>query len=214
MSIPKIQVEGMLDSADYESGAGPPSDDHLRNLKALTQKLRLETRRPSYLEWKAQLEGFTWKSHPKPPEDEEDDQDEKPKEEHVPFREVRHIHHLNGASSTQKVVLAPEKISSFGNIDEALNWLRKELMEMRLQDQQLARQLMRLRSDINKLKIEQTCHLHRRMLNDATYEMEERDELSDLLCDFPLTSSFSLSTPLKLIGVTKMNINSRRFSLC
>lgn len=87
-------------------------------------------------------------------------------------------------------------------------------MEMRLQDQQLARQLMRLRSDINKLKIEQTCHLHRRMLNDATYELEERDELSDLLCDFPLTSSFSLSTPLKLIGVTKMNINSRRFSLC
>ncbi|XP_013912698.1 PREDICTED: protein FAM167A [Thamnophis sirtalis] len=87
-------------------------------------------------------------------------------------------------------------------------------MEMRLQDQQLARQLMRLRSDIHKLKIEQTCHLHRRMLNDATYELEERDELSDLLCDCPLTSSFSLSTPLKLIGVTKMNINSRRFSLC
>ena len=86
--------------------------------------------------------------------------------------------------------------------------------EMRLQDQQLARQLMRLRSDINKLKIEQTCHLHQRMLNDATYELEERDELSDLFCDFPLMSSFSLSTPLKLIGVTKMNINSRRFSLC
>lgn len=86
--------------------------------------------------------------------------------------------------------------------------------EMRLQDQQLARQLMRLRSDINKLKIEQTCHLHQRMLNDATYELEERDELSDLFCDFPLVSSFSLSTPLKLIGVTKMNINSRRFSLC
>lgn len=86
--------------------------------------------------------------------------------------------------------------------------------EMRLQDQHLARQLMRLRSDINKLKIEQTCDLHRRMLNDATYELEERDELSDLFCDSPLASSFSLSTPLKLIGVTKMNINSRRFSLC
>ncbi|XP_033032950.1 protein FAM167A isoform X1 [Trachypithecus francoisi] len=86
--------------------------------------------------------------------------------------------------------------------------------EMRLQDQQLARQLMRLRSDINKLKIEHTCRLHRRMLNDATYELEERDELADLFCDSPLASSFSLSTPLKLIGVTKMNINSRRFSLC
>lgn len=85
---------------------------------------------------------------------------------------------------------------------------------MRTQDQQLARQLMRLRSDISKLKIEQTCHLHRRMLNDATLELEERDELSDLLCDFPVTLGLGLSAPLRLIGVTKMNINSRRFSLC
>ena len=84
--------------------------------------------------------------------------------------------------------------------------------EMRLQDQQLARQLMRLRSDINKLKIEQTCQSHRRMLNDATFGLEERDELSDLLCECPATPG--LSAPLRLIGVTKMNINSRRFSLC
>ncbi|KAJ6661136.1 hypothetical protein lerEdw1_015272, partial [Lerista edwardsae] len=213
MSSPQIHITDMLDGADDGSGDGLPSDDHLRNLKALTEKLRLETRRPSYLEWKAKLEGLTWRSHPKPPEaEEEGSRGEEPSEESVPLRKVQV--HLNGGSSQQPVLLASEKISGFENIDEALNWLRKELMEMRLQDQQLARQLMRLRSDINKLKIEQTCHLHRRMLNDATYEMEERDELSDLLCDFPLTSSFSLSTPLKLIGVTKMNINSRRFSLC
>lgn len=85
---------------------------------------------------------------------------------------------------------------------------------MRVQDQQLARQLMRLRSDINKLKIEQTCHLHRRMLNDATFGLEERDELSDLLFECPATPGLGLSAPLRLIGVTKMNINSRRFSLC
>ncbi|XP_062981590.1 protein FAM167A [Elgaria multicarinata webbii] len=214
VSVPKIQIEEMLDAAGYESGGGPPSDDHLRNLKALTEKLRLETRRPSYLEWKAQLEGLAWKSHPKPPEDEEEEEstDKKAAEGSVALREVQV--HVDERSSEQPTLVAPEKSSGFGNIEEALNWLRKELMEMRLQDQQLARQLMRLRSDINKLKIEQTCHLHRRMLNDATYELEERDELSDLLCDFPLTSSFSLSTPLKLIGVTKMNINSRRFSLC
>lgn len=85
--------------------------------------------------------------------------------------------------------------------------------EMRLQDQHLARQLMRLRGDINKLKIEQTCHLHRRMLNDATFGLEEHDELSELLCDSPVTPGFGLSAPLRLIGVTKMNINTRRFSL-
>ncbi len=66
----------------------------------------------------------------------------------------------------------------------------------------------------NKLKVEQTCHLHRRMLNDATFGLEEREELSDLLCDGPVTPGFGLSSPLRLIGVTKMNINSRRFSLC
>ncbi|XP_054854216.1 protein FAM167A isoform X1 [Eublepharis macularius] len=213
MSLPKIQIEEMMDSVDYDdTRGGPSSDDHLRNLKALTEKLRLETRRPSYLEWKAKLEELTWKSHPQPPEEDEERQDKKLTAESVPPREAQV--HINGTSSKQQVALASRKISGFENIDEALNWLRKELMEMRLQDQQLARQLMRLRSDINQLKIEQTCHLHRRMLNDATYELEERDELSDLLCDFPLTSSFSLSTPLKLIGVTKMNINSRRFSLC
>ncbi|MEQ2175375.1 hypothetical protein GOODEAATRI_017330 [Goodea atripinnis] len=86
--------------------------------------------------------------------------------------------------------------------------------DMRLQDQQLARQLIRLRSDINMLKIEQTCHLHRRMLNDATFGLEEKDEMSDLLCECPVTPGLGLSAPLRLIGVTKMNINSRRFSLC
>lgn len=86
--------------------------------------------------------------------------------------------------------------------------------DMRLQDQQLAGQLMRLRSDISKLKIEQACHLHRRMLNDATFGLEEQDELSDLLFECPVTPGLGLSTPLRLIGVTKMNINSRRFSLC
>ncbi|NXK45375.1 F167A protein, partial [Chauna torquata] len=210
MSLPKIQIEEAVDSTDAGSGGAVPPDDHLRSLKALTEKLRLETRRPSYLEWKAKLEEQAWKSPQ--PAGEEGNEAKKGTEETVPLRKVQL--HLNGSPAQDKVTLTSGKIGGFESIDEALTWLRKELAEMRLQDQQLARQLMRLRSDINKLKIEQTCHLHQRMLNDATYELEERDELSDLFCDFPLVSSFSLSTPLKLIGVTKMNINSRRFSLC
>lgn len=85
---------------------------------------------------------------------------------------------------------------------------------MRVQDQELALQLMRLHGDLNKLKIEQACKQHRKMLNDATFELEERYEMLDLLCDVPVASGFSLSAPLKLIGITKMNISSRRFSLC
>ncbi|NXV21032.1 F167A protein, partial [Cepphus grylle] len=213
MSLPKIQIEEALDNADTGSGGAAPPDDHLRSLKALTEKLRLETRRPSYLEWKAKLEEQAWKSpQPAGEEEEEATAAKKAMGETVPLSKVQL--HLNGSPAQDKVTLTSGRIGGFESIDEALTWLRKELAEMRLQDQQLARQLMRLRSDINKLKIEQTCHLHQRMLNDATYELEERDELSDLFCDFPLVSSFSLSTPLKLIGVTKMNINSRRFSLC
>ncbi|XP_038655892.1 protein FAM167A-like [Scyliorhinus canicula] len=205
--VPKLEIKLFEDGQDDPESQ---NDDHLRSLKALTQKLRLETRRPSYLEWKAKLEGKDWKSS-KPSEDQELPVTKKPSEE--PSSLKRTPKQLSG-SSVMDGSLTSGKFSGFENIDEALSWLRKELTEMRLQDQQLARQLMRLRSDINKLKIEQTCHLHQRMLNDATYELEERDELSDLFCDFPVTNAYTLSAPLKLIGVTKMNINSRRFSLC
>ncbi|XP_007517293.1 protein FAM167A [Erinaceus europaeus] len=212
MSVPCIQVEEVASKEEGAAGAAPaqPADDHLRSLKALTEKLRLETRRPSYLEWQARLEEQTW-SGPRPPVLQgEHEEGGLP----LPPREARPCPPLNGSTGHHPEIQTMDRLHGFENMDEALAWLRKELAEMRLQDQQLARQLMRLRSDIHQLKIEQTCDLHRRMLNDATFEMEERDELSDLLCDSPLAPSFSLSTPLKLIGVTKMNINSRRFSLC
>ncbi|XP_048842192.1 protein FAM167A [Brienomyrus brachyistius] len=196
---------------DTEAAGRPelagPHDDHLGNLKALTEKLRLETRRPSYLEWKAQLE--TQKAQDRLARDQGQTKSE---EQRGASRRSRRS--TVNSSFVREGQLPPASLKGFDNIDEALVWIRKELADMRAQDQQLARQLMRLRSDISKLKIEQTCHLHRRMLNDATLELEERDELSDLLCDFPVTPSLGLSAPLRLIGVTKMNINSRRFSLC
>ncbi|RVE56012.1 hypothetical protein OJAV_G00231810 [Oryzias javanicus] len=201
-AAPQVVVNQPNDpeEANSEESASPSADDHLLTLKTLAEKLRLETRRPSYLEWKARLG-----------------------EERL--KEAEPGKHLVQVGSVGKLVLhkgtasdIQHKQSSlknrFENIDEALSWLRKELTDMRRQDQQLARQLMQLRSDINTLKIEQTCHLHRRMLNDATYGLEEKDELSDLPCECPVTPGLGLSAPLRLIGVTKMNINSRRFSLC
>uniref|UniRef100_A0A8C5RJV0 Family with sequence similarity 167 member A n=1 Tax=Laticauda laticaudata TaxID=8630 RepID=A0A8C5RJV0_LATLA len=125
-SMPEIQIEEMLDSVDDKAEDDPPFDDHLRNLKALTEKLRLETRRPSYLEWKAQLEGPAWKSHSKPPERDMGRQEKKPTEENISLRDVQV--YINGSSSRQPILLAPEKVCGFGNIDEALNWLRKELV--------------------------------------------------------------------------------------
>ncbi|XP_065764010.1 protein FAM167A [Muntiacus reevesi] len=211
MSVPQIQVGEGAGGEEGPAGTTPPPDDHLRSLKALTEKLRLETRRPSYLEWQARLEEQTW-PFPGPAAEQRGSTEEEPSL--LRTRALRPRPPSSGRASQDAGPPPTGKLEGFESIDEAIAWLRKELMEMRLQDQQLARQLMRLRSDIQKLKIEQTCDLHRRMLNDATYELEERDELSDLFCDAPLASSFSLSAPLKLIGVTKMNINSRRFSLC
>uniref|UniRef100_A0A8C7Y3G3 Family with sequence similarity 167 member Ab n=1 Tax=Oryzias sinensis TaxID=183150 RepID=A0A8C7Y3G3_9TELE len=191
-----------LDEANSEKGASSSADDHLLTLKTLAEKLRLETRRPSYLEWKAQL-------------GEERLKGSEPGKQTVQVGADGRLAVQKGTASD----IQPKQSSSplknrFENIDEALSWLRRELTDMRRQDQQLARQLMQLRSDINMLKIEQTCHLHRRMLNDATYGLEEKDELSDLPYECPVTPGLGLSAPLRLIGVTKMNINSRRFSLC
>ncbi|XP_056120477.1 protein FAM167A [Rhinichthys klamathensis goyatoka] len=202
-SIPQIDIE---DYDGLEVEVVP--DDHLRNLKALTEKLRLETRRPSYLEWKERVEAQSSKSSAVPESSSALEKGAGLKPSATPQRNIEN------SQATAGNGLISKSLRGFDNIDEALVWLRKELMEMRIQDQQLARQLMRLRGDINKLKVEQTCHLHRRMLNDATFGLEERDELSDLLCDGPVTPGFGLSSPLRLIGVTKMNINSRRFSLC
>lgn len=206
-SVPEITTDEscVRNEAECLEETDLATDDDLTNLKALTEKLRLETRRPSYLEWKARLEVARFHE---PGSGDGQVFQEDPERKEVTPKETEVCPDLFHSKLSSGV------LKGFGNLDEALKWLRRELTDMRLQDQQLARQLMRLRSDINKLKIEQTCHLHRRMLNDATFGLEERDELSDLLFECPTTPGLGLSAPLRLIGVTKMNINSRRFSLC
>uniref|UniRef100_K7G3B8 Family with sequence similarity 167 member B n=1 Tax=Pelodiscus sinensis TaxID=13735 RepID=K7G3B8_PELSI len=139
----------------------------LDSVKALTAKLKLQTRRPSYLEWTARVQSPSWRSGGK-----------------------------EGSIGLLK------SICGFGTMEDALAWLRKELQEMQAVDHQLAQQLMRLGGR------------HKEMLDDATFGLEGCEEDSDLLCNIPPKAAFLLSTPLKHIGVTRMNINSRRFSLC
>ncbi|KPP65612.1 protein FAM167A-like [Scleropages formosus] len=205
VSTPQIKCEDKS-QLDQES-LGVTHVDHLRSLKALTEKLRLEIRKPSYLEWRSQLEAKCAKG-PKAQEELSGPKEKTPGSLRWSKRTIF------STGVMQDGGVPSGTLRGFGSIEEALNWVKKELTEMRLQDQQLARQLMRLRGDINKLKVEQACDLHRKMLNDATFELEERDEMSDLLCDFPVGPGLGLSAPLKVIGVTKMNINTRRFSLC
>ncbi|KAM4624681.1 protein FAM167B [Polymixia lowei] len=174
--------------------------EDLDSVKALTEKLKLQTRRPSYFEWQERLQSRPWKEGANGPEECPD----------VVGKDVNVPVILRNENSE----LVVRNICGFDTIDDALEFLRKELREMQVQDNRLARQLIRLRGEIHRLKVEQVCHRHKEMLDDATYELEECGEESDLLCDIPMKATFALSTPLKHLGLTKMNINSRRFSLC
>ncbi|MBN3305212.1 F167A protein, partial [Amia calva] len=180
-----------------EEDSGGELED-LDSVKALTEKLKLQTRRPSYLEWKERLQSRPWQG-----DAEASGTDTTDSRLELPWG-------VKGRPPDDTV----RNICGFDTLDDALDWLRKELREMQVQDNQLARQLMKLRGEIHRLKVEQVCHRHKEMLDDATYELEECGEESDLLCDIPLKATFALSMPLKHIGLTKMNINSRRFSLC
>ncbi|XP_030394934.1 protein FAM167B isoform X2 [Gopherus evgoodei] len=171
--------------------------ENLDSVKALTAKLKLQTRRPSYLEWKARVQSQSWRNGVK------EGAISSLKEEQG--REV----FLEGTQADTP----SRSICGFATMDDALEWLRKEL-EMQAVDHQLARQLMRLRGQIHQLKVEQVCHQHKEMLDNATFGLEGCEEDTDLLCNIPPKAAFLLSTPLKHIGVTRMNINSRRFSLC
>lgn len=81
---------------------------------------------------------------------------------------------------------------------------------MRSQDEALARQLLSLRHDIYKLKLKRSCEEHQEMMDDVKLDLEEIDELHQI-CDLPFEKLYD--NPLKHLGVTRMNINDRRFSL-
>ncbi|KAE8624368.1 hypothetical protein XENTR_v10005934 [Xenopus tropicalis] len=172
---------------EEEEGEGTAPD--LDSVKALTARLNLQTRRPSYQEWTQRVQGRQW-------------------------LKSRGVATFARSPSKEEKDPTVNSICGFSSMDEALEWLRNELREMQASDHLLARQLMLLRSRISQLKVEQACERHKEMLDDATYDLEGCDEDSDLLCNIPPRAAFSLSTPLKHIGVTRMNINSRRFSLC
>lgn len=173
-------------------------EENLDSVKALTAKLNLQTRRPSYLEWKARVLSPSWRSGLKDGE----------------LHSLTETHDSEAAESGSQTQVPLKTVCGFPSVEDALKWLRLELREMQALDHQLARQLMALRSQIHRLKMEQACHQHKEMLDDVTFKLEGCDEDSDLLCDIPPKAAFLLSTPLKHIGVTRMNINSRRFSLC
>ncbi|XP_072465979.1 protein FAM167B [Notamacropus eugenii] len=166
-------------------GALGEEEETLDNLKALTAKLNLQTRRPSYLEWTARVQSQAW--------------------------------HRDQARAELR---EPESgaICGFHTLDDALQWLREELRQMRAQDRELAGQLLRLRSRMHQLKVEQICRQHQELLDDAELEAEAEclgfGEAAELLSPGSLRPTRLLAPPLRDIGLTRMNISARRFTLC
>lgn len=129
MSVPRIQVEE-VDEKDRPAGAAVPPDDHLLSLKALTEKLRLETRRPSYLEWQARLEEQTW-PFPRQAAQQEASLEQGAcggGEPLIPQREPRELLLPARSASRGDRPLTTGKLEGFRSIDEAITWLRKELV--------------------------------------------------------------------------------------
>lgn len=113
-SAPQIDV----DKAECEEDLALPADDHLMDLKALTEKLRLETRRPSYLDWKAQLEMESFREF----RSEKSPVTEEPEGEAAPPKETA------VRSAVIQCKMPSGALKGFENIDEALSWLRRELV--------------------------------------------------------------------------------------
>uniref|UniRef100_H2ZHL8 Uncharacterized protein n=1 Tax=Ciona savignyi TaxID=51511 RepID=H2ZHL8_CIOSA len=96
--------------------------------------------------------------------------------------------------------------------------LRRDLVIMRIEDNKLARKLLDVRSELTQVRAQKSCEEHADMLDDVAIELEEEEELTGLIkaCDLSdrkpasLLSSFS---PLRNIGVSRMNLNRRRFSI-
>ncbi|XP_006895023.1 PREDICTED: protein FAM167B [Elephantulus edwardii] len=143
-------------------------EESLDSLKALTAKLQLQTRRPSYLEWTARVQSQSWRRAQARPE-----------------------------------TGGPGAICGFDSMNSALEWLRQELREMQVQDRQLAGQLLRLRAQLHRLKVDQACHRHQELLDEAELELELEPG-----------GGLALASPLRHLGLTRMNISSRRFTLC
>ena len=95
-----------------ESSEGDTED--LDSVKALTEKLKLQTRRPSYLEWQERVQSRPWKEESYPAEDSPDS-----------GGQVVSVPAILRDENSELVV---RNICGFDTIDDALEYLRKELV--------------------------------------------------------------------------------------
>ncbi|XP_064652288.1 protein FAM167A-like [Lineus longissimus] len=159
-------------------------DSDLTKLKAMTTRLNLSTKRPSYIEWRAKF-----------------------------MDKPDLIRTLSNGLSADAITDKPWTKQTVQDVDQALAWLKNELIAMRGEDQAIARRLITIRQEIHELKLEWSCDEHKMVLEEAREELDEDDLLAEL-CDSPLDiGPLSPMAPFKELGITRMNISRRRFSV-
>ena len=84
------------------------------------------------------------------------------------------------------------------------------------QDHQLAMQLMKLRAEIQELKLQKTSNEHQELIEDARYSIvEENEELKSALFDLPMNNNFFTlnggDDPLNAMGVTRFSLRQRNY---
>lgn len=94
--------------------------EDLDSVKALTEKLKLQTRRPSYFEWKERLQSRPWKENVSSVENISNSEDT---DDNSGLIEV---------SKDENSYPTVRNICGFETIDDALSWLRSELVSGRL----------------------------------------------------------------------------------
>ncbi|KAL8575958.1 hypothetical protein ACOMHN_051976 [Nucella lapillus] len=172
------------ESPDSDDDTLDPSD--MTRVRQTADRLHLSTRRPSVLQWQAQ--------YVECPE--------------FPLQGISKDGGVTGQNGDGEGLWTAERTE---RINTALDWIINELQEMRTQDQQLARQLLTIRSDLQELKLARSCEEHQDMLDDVQSELEDLQEFADVL-DLPLPAM--AHSPLRHLGVTRMNFSARRFSTC
>lgn len=199
--------EGVFENSDCnpdhegERPVPPGSPSDLVRLRATASILRLQTKRQSYINWKTNhYDNFFKQKNRKAVLCEnalknwtEECRTKRPQKKGFPAGQVE----CEGKSMT---------------IDQALNWIRHELKAMRLVDQALARQLLTLRHEIQDIRLRWSCEDHRSLVEDIQIELEELQYLGEII-DIPV-HLLEFHNPLKHWGVTKLNLNNKRFSTC
>ncbi|XP_033121653.1 protein FAM167A-like [Anneissia japonica] len=161
-------------------------ESEMTRLKFVAKKLNLATRRPSYMKWLEDLK----------------------KPALADLNKEGEVRNENKDYGERK-----------REVEEGISWLRSELMLMRQQDQALAQTLLSLRAEINDLRLQISCDEHKEIIEDVRFSVVDEDEnagdYNDLaMLDRPPTfCEMDHERPLKTLGVTRMNLRARRFSL-